>query len=209
MKKDGFDWTIRGCDDGFLAYSGHEDSLTDEILRKGKLFVDVGAHVGRWSIRASKYYDQVISFEPSLKTQDVLRKNIWRNKIANITVQSVALSDHSGFGTMHHFGHMSGGNSLEDNHPLLRGTGTKANETIVELLDAFNLSPTLIKIDTEGHELKVLDGAKETLRRTERIIVESHRDENVEKIKRVLAEAGLKVRLAHYRNEVMVIGEKV
>jgi len=208
VDKDGWRWTVRGCDDSFLAYNGHETNLSDEILQPGQLFVDIGAHVGTWSVRASPFYDQVVSFEPSSKTRAVLQKNIVRNKIENVRVEPMALSDKTGLGTMHHFSHMSGGNSLFDHHPLLRGVGTNANPTTVKPLDSYGFKPTLIKIDTEGHELPILRGARETLKNTKRAIVESHRDEDVLQVKQLLADAGFNVRLSFYRTEVHIIGER-
>lgn len=208
VNKDGYKWAVRGCDDSFLAYNGHEPNLNAEILQPGRLFIDIGAHVGRWTVRASKYYDKVIAFEPSDKTRKVLRKNIEQNHLTNVSVQNIALGDEDGVGTMYHHSHMSGGNSLEQNHPLLRSGGTATNPVTIKRLDDYDFFPTLIKIDTEGHELQVLNGAYATLGRTKRVIVESHRDEDVLKIKKLLLEAGFSVRLSFYRNEVHVIGER-
>lgn len=208
VKKDGFSWTVRGCDDSFLAYNGHEPNLDKEILQPGRLFVDIGSHVGRWTVRASKYYDKVVAFEPSQKTRSVLLKNVLRNHVKNVEIQAIALGDDEYDAVIYHHSHMSGGNSLQQNHPLLRQGGVVANKTHVMTLDHFHYFPTLIKIDTEGNELPVLNGALETLKRTKRVIVESHRDDDVLKIKRLLLDSGFNVRLSFYRSEVHVIGER-
>lgn len=202
VDRDGFRWTTREVDDSFLSYMGHEANLSAEILREGELFVDVGAHVGTWSVRASKYYRRIISFEPSQNTRKALLHNIRLNHVENIEVRQEALSDKRGVGTMYHFGRMSGGNRLNDNrHPLLRSIGKAANTVSVETLDEYRLSPTLLKIDTEGNELPILRGATETLKRTQRIIVESHRLTDVPLIENLLRESGFNTHLKFYHDQ--------
>ena len=56
---DGFVWHVRGGE-----YSmSHEDWARTEALGKGgELFVDIGANVGTWALRASRSFDKVIAF---------------------------------------------------------------------------------------------------------------------------------------------------
>ncbi len=213
VRKDGWKWNVRGVDDSYLSYYGHEDNLTREILRfnqpRGELFVDIGAHVGTWSIRASPHYQKVVSFEPTAKTAALLVKNIRDNHVGNVSVRVLALGAEDGAGTMHHFSHQSGGNSLTTSHPLLRPQmPRRMNPVQIRQLDRFQFHPTLVKVDTEGYELNVLAGASETLKHTGKIILEAHRIGDVDKISMILADAGFKVRISRFRDETHVIGER-
>lgn len=210
VEKDGYRWSTRGVHDSYLAFGGHETWLAPEILSKGTLFVDVGAHVGTWTVRASKYYAHIIAFEPSLKTSSVLRKNLETNKVKNVLVYNTALGESYAKGTMHFFpeirGH--GGNSLLTVHPIGNRQGVDENETLIVPLDSYNLSPDLLKIDTEGYELKALAGARETLSRTRKILVELHSEENKGPVEKILQDAGFKTRLVGDRFESLWVGER-
>src|SRR5207245_7533153 len=46
------------------------------LLSGGRLFVDVGSHVGTWTVRASRVFDKVVAFEPTVETVRVLEKNL-------------------------------------------------------------------------------------------------------------------------------------
>lgn len=194
-KADGFVFTTRGIPDAFLAISGHEKFLRNEILGKGHLFVDIGAHVGTYSIRATRLYDQVVAFEPTNATRKVLEKNRDMNHVTNLTIYPVALGDSEGWATIYHFPFISGygGNSLHYVHPFYRSKhGKFANKVDVRTLDSYGLQPDLIKIDVEGFELEVLKGASETMKRTRKLVVEVH--SNHAEVRELLYQAGFKLR---------------
>lgn len=159
-RADGFDWFVRGT--SFPAT--HEDwlrSLVGEF--GGELFIDIGAHIGTWAVRATRSFERVVAFEPQPETNRMLRINVALNKLSNISVFQAALSD------------TEGEIGFSRKEELLGKT------TIVRVpvrsLDSFKLRPTMIKIDTEGNELPVLLGASETLRGKPRLIVETHNSE--------------------------------
>lgn len=156
-KADGFIWFVRGTN--FPAT--HEDwlrALVDPF--KGELFVDVGAHMGTWAIRATRGFERVVAFEPQPETNRILRTNVALNNLSNISVFRAALSNVDG----------EIKTSWKEG---FRGV-TRSVRVPVTTLDSFRLKPSLLKIDTEGNELAVLLGALETLRGRPRIIVETH-----------------------------------
>jgi len=210
MERDGFKWRVRGLNDSFLAYGGHEDWLKPEILQHGKLFVDVGAHVGTWTVRASRYYENVAAFEPTDRTRKLLEKNLTLNRVWNVTVFKVALGPRRQSTVINYFpqSRANGGNSLLPVHPLLSGPGQALNRVLVQPLDDYMFTPDLVKIDTEGYELQVLQGAKETLRRTRKVIAEVHGDDDLLRIRRFLGESGFTTRLVFSAHEKHVIGER-
>jgi len=210
MNRDGLKWTVRGLNDSHLAYDGHEVWLKEEILRKGKLFVDIGAHVGTWSIRASRYYTEVQAFEPSNRTRKLLEKNRRLNQAWNVNIHGSALGPEKTDGVIYTFNHirMNGGNSLLKKHPIMGGDGTVLNKVMVEPLDSYGYAPDLVKIDTEGYELGVLEGARETLQRTRKVIAEVHGDNDLLRIRGFLDRSGFKTRLVFSPSEAHVIGER-
>jgi len=65
-------------------------------LRKGDIFIDVGANIGLMSIFASKVLGNkglVYSFEPEPGTFSILKKNIEINLIRNIRIYNIGLGE--------------------------------------------------------------------------------------------------------------------
>ena len=130
--------------------------------------LDCGAHVGIWSKRLSYLFDTVIAFEPIPKHIECYKKNCTES---NITLNECALSDEETtmdmkMGT----GRNTGRSTLEYKSNLVKGD----NEIIqiqTKTLDSFKLPKVdFMKIDVEMHEVKLLNGAIETLVRCKPII---------------------------------------
>ena len=176
-KADGFVWYVRGSN--FPAT--HENWLRTQVHPfDGDLFVDVGAHIGTWAVRATKTFGQVVAFEPNVETNRMLRTTVRMNRIPNISVCSAALSN--GLGEMI----VSTRNRLS-RHVL-------EHRVPVRTLDSFKLKPTLVKIDTEGNELPVLQGAEETLKGRPGIVVETHSPESLRGTREFLEARGYLIR---------------
>ena len=81
------------------AYEEREVSYVLSRLRPGDAFLDVGAHVGYFTLPAAKAVGpggQVIAIEPSPDSVSLLRANAELNGLGWITVFEVAASDHNG-----------------------------------------------------------------------------------------------------------------
>ena len=157
---DGYVWTYP--QDG-MHIRHLEDFFSPFILHHGNEFVDVGANVGAWSIRASPYYRNVYAFEPNTQCFDALRQNLSLNKILNVHAFNVGLGDHEGV-------------SKERIYNPLRVCGRmERGDCQVVKLDTLHIHPSVIKIDVEGSAQKVLDGAYHTIRdNTPILAVEIH-----------------------------------
>jgi FkbM family methyltransferase len=140
-------------------------------LPSGGTFVDVGAHVGIYTIRAAKTVGpqgRVIAVEPNPSTLNDLRHNIAAYGFKNVTVQPVACGDKrtklklfAGPATN------SGMTSLSEKNAQ---TSSTSWEVDVVPLDDLIVAEGLIrldalKIDTEGAETLVLRGARNTIKR--------------------------------------------
>lgn len=122
-------------------------------------FIDVGANIGLDTVLFS-CFAPTLAFEPV--HFDMLKNNS-QNTFLPVEVSEFALSDTDGEGTVYMYqGPNKGANSME--HPEFTG-GSQTVQT--RKLDSIigDVPVSFIKIDVEGHEYKVLDGAKGTIER--------------------------------------------
>jgi FkbM family methyltransferase len=125
--------------------------------------VDVGAWFGPWSYWLSRRVESVVAFEPNPAVAAVLDR--WLG--ATVDVRPVALSDTAGNGRLA----ISGRTRGEEGESHL-GTGDGGVPVAVSTLDAQGLERVrLLKIDVEGHELGVLEGARNTLEEWHPVVV--------------------------------------
>jgi FkbM family methyltransferase len=132
------------------------------ILRRGMVFVDVGANIGSHVINAARIVGdtgRVFAFEPDPETYDILERNIELNQLGNVIARQTCVADDSGFVSFYKHKD-SAKSSIVDR-------GEKYSVTLpADRLD--NLIPAktkidILKIDVEGAEPSVLSGAKKIL----------------------------------------------
>lgn len=149
-------------------------------LTSGQMFVDVGAWIGVYSMLAAQLVGEtgrVYAFEPDPLARQSLRRNL-ANNVSRVEVLPLALSNRVGFKTMELSGN-SGSRILDETSiskspNFIRKLKVEAT-TLDEFLASIGQIPDIIKIDVEGHEIEVIEGALQTLRdhRTT-IIMEVH-----------------------------------
>ncbi len=138
-------------------------------MKEGDCFYDVGANHGFYALLANEFVGakgEVHAFEPMPSVHSWLEKNA---SPAGVKAVDAALWDSTGTATLflHRLGDVF--NTLEsevaDFDPT-RGPG-RAEVRCVTLDDyaAANRPPTVMKIDVEGGEKRLLDGAMDTLRK--------------------------------------------
>lgn len=136
--------------------------LFQETIKPGMVVVDIGAHVGYYTLLAAKQVGptgKVYAFEPEQDNHALLLKNIRMNGYNNVVAARMALSDRAGTSTLYLTGLDSGRHSMY--HHGLPERGSAPVETTT--LDSFLASEEwprvdLVKIDVEGAEVAVLDG---------------------------------------------------
>jgi FkbM family methyltransferase len=146
--------------------------------KPGDTIFDVGAFHGLMSIVASKAVGptgKVIAFEPNPVAREWLDKHLRLNKCANVTVEPVGLMDYEGPADFYvQEGDVTWNSSfvrdfVDAKHKLAPLTVQCTS------IDAYvrntGLTPDFIKIDTEGTELSVLQGAKQTIAKHRPILV--------------------------------------
>jgi FkbM family methyltransferase len=149
------------------------------VLLPGDNFVDVGAHIGYFTILASALVlgGKVVAFEPEEDNYDYLMTNIEENGYTNTTAFQVCCGDENKDVELILNLDNDGGHSLYDpgTHPF--NTRTRKNERVKQIVPMVTLDsvigfePKAIKIDVEGCELKVLKGAEGILKQWSPILI--------------------------------------
>jgi FkbM family methyltransferase len=133
--------------------------------------IDIGASDGRWTARVLPFYPQAQYclldanpvHEAALRTFTATR--------SNTQYVMTAAGDHVGevyFDTSDDLG------GVAQNHPVPGWTRIPVT-TLDALVEAKHLlAPFLIKLDTHGHEVPILEGARQTLTQTSLIIMEAY-----------------------------------
>jgi FkbM family methyltransferase len=136
--------------------------------------IDVGANVGEWSLRlltvaqAGRCEVKLHVFEPASATFEHLTRNLLTRFPDQVTLVRSALSDHRGKGILFKVHELAGSNSL---HGVAGSTEGLTPETVdLRTLDDYCESVgvetiDLLKVDAEGHDHLVLNGATGLLKR--------------------------------------------
>jgi FkbM family methyltransferase len=142
--------------------------VLDAFLRSGSTFVDVGANIGiytGWASRSVGSSGRVIAFEPVPTTRGYLERVITLNALDNVTVVPKALGAGPGTASLWVVPHASGLSSAiaPADESSARRVDVPVSTLDDELSTAGASSPALVKIDVEGYEMSVLQGAVSTL----------------------------------------------
>jgi len=151
--------------------------------------IDVGANVGQWTRPLAEKFQQVICFEPNPNFRECFNKNITES---NVTLWPYGLSDKE------HTAQQDFNSTV-----LKEGEGNIECKT----LDSFNLTNVdYIKIDVDGFEVPVLQGAQETIRKNNPVIniemKESKRPHIVAECREILINLGYNCRSRVRSDEV-------
>ncbi len=165
----------------FAMHGNYEQSIIQwatTLIDPTKVFLDIGAHVGTYSLAFAKVCAGVHSFECSPRTFNYLCANIALQDLdSKITPHRTALGSETG--TIPYYLRSpvdGGGNSCID----FKDKDCESVDVPVTTLDSFGLRNIgMIKIDVEGFETKVLLGARETLKANNypRLLFESWKPE--------------------------------
>jgi FkbM family methyltransferase len=151
--------------DGTYQLSHYRAAMT--YVRNHDLAIDGGAHVGTWTRLMSVDFTQVIAVEPSADSFAALTENMQTFECTNVDLRHVALGSTPGHVSMV----IPEGRATE-----LRNTGARCvmpgTDVPQETIDAWQL-PSLgfLKLDVEGSEPFVLEGARETVRRCQPVVL--------------------------------------
>jgi FkbM family methyltransferase len=152
--------------EGKATYQIHKIDACLARLAPGRrrVCVDVGGHVGLWAMWLAPAFRELHAFEPTALHADLFRHNV---RADNVTLHEVALGDAPGFCDVKQLGESSGDTYIQP------GVGNIEIRT----LDSYELSGVdFVKIDVEGFELQVAEGARETLLRNRPMVCVEQKD---------------------------------
>ena len=149
----------------FGQYERSKVEFLKRYLREGMVFIDVGASLGDFSIIASRLIGQsgrVVAYEPDPSNCLFLNKCVKKNKLKNVQIMEEALANKDGFASLY-LGNVSGWHTLKKGK--LDCEKGKINVK-TRRLDSINLSRMdLMKIDVEGAEFDVIQGAERQIKK--------------------------------------------
>lgn len=133
-----------------------------ELCSQHRVALDVGSNIGLWSRDLVESFDHVIAFEPVAEFRECLLLNVPAD---NLEIQTVALGNENTQANMIITQDNAGHSHID---PASFGSGL----TTVVTLDSLNFDTVdYIKIDCEGFEYRVLQGAEQTIRRCRPVVV--------------------------------------
>ena len=158
---------IRG---GKATYQIHKlDACLKQLsVERRRVCLDVGGHVGLWSMWLARAFCQVHAFEPLARHAELFRHNV---PDSNVTLHEIAVGAEAGVCEVLSVGESSGDAFIKPN------IGT----TEIRALDSFAFTKVdFIKIDVEGFERQVVEGARETLLINHPIICVEQKDKDAQ-----------------------------
>lgn len=156
-----------------------EADLLDFIdeIPKGGIFYDVGASIGLFSIYAAMRGVQTFCFEPEIANFNLLNTNSflnWQDGLLNIQNFNVALSNENGIGNLYIRKFEEAAHEKIMGRPLARTGSEEFKSEYIQKVIKYKLddflsfakipNPEYLKIDVDGAEHEVLEGAQTTLK---------------------------------------------
>jgi len=181
----------------------YEKDLHPYLNLKTGIFVDVGAHIGKYTVALGKKLGKrgkVISIEPETENFNLLKQNVNLNKLTNVFLQNTACTEKDGEAML----------NVHKDHPTLHSfyinpgpsqirVKTVKLDTIIQNLKIDRVD--LVKIDVEGAEIDVIKGASDILKQHHPgIIFEVFDLENLKKIENILDNLGYKIKQIQEKN---------
>jgi len=184
---------LAGC-----AEEGMNEALTRH-LKPGDCFYDVGAHIGFYSLIAARLVGpagHISAFEPDPKNAETLRENASRNGFSAVCVVCAAVSDGDEVVQFRRSGQdgpsRMSGMMVRENLPGTPGSEIFSCSAVsLDSICASHRTPNLVKIDVEGAELRVLDGARSLLGQNKPVlIIEIHDQKDLSAVRSLLSGFG-------------------
>jgi FkbM family methyltransferase len=160
------DSTIRAVLERDQVWEDLETRWILHTIRRGDVFVDVGANIGYYTVIASKIVGDeghVYAFEPDPTSFAILKANVERNGLTNVTLEQKALSNEPGSLRLF-LAHENKGD-----HRIFDEEGAARPFLDVEALPLDDYAPIqgkkvdFIKVDTQGAEGIILEGMTQTI----------------------------------------------
>jgi FkbM family methyltransferase len=172
--------------------------LLTRMVAPGGTFIDIGANVGLYTCIMARHLGSqglTLAFEPMTECVEQLRRNVALNQIQNVQIAEMALSNREGavdlFVPAVHPGGPSAATQVW-NPGDWKKVGGAPSTTLDSFFEGNRLD--LIKIDVQGHEWEVLEGAREVIERFRPIILCETERNNLRKVTELAGALNYEVR---------------
>jgi len=160
----------------FGEYDPGMPQVIKQFVKPGAVCLDVGAHIGSYTLLMAKEASKVIAVEPLPHLIEKLEANISLNKISNVRILPIVLSDKPELVNLYY----------PLNHPVGREGSLYRKNVCVENVEKVQLEAKtidqvmqeencqrldFIKIDVEGHEYPILLGGEKSIRKHKPAII--------------------------------------
>jgi FkbM family methyltransferase len=152
-------WKIRAWSDhDYIVSPVFEASLQKYFLTNAEIFIDIWAHVGKWSVFVGKHQPntRIYAFEANKETFAYLQENLSLNWVKNASALNIGISSHSG--TLN----FESSKDISAVSKISTSNSSECSIITVTSIDTFlsgklsGSEKTLVKIDVEWHEGAVL-----------------------------------------------------
>ncbi len=168
----GHEMVLDGQDNLALSVVGYHErmitSLIQQIVRPGDIVVDIGAHIGYYTLllaRSVGVSGHVYAFEPDVDNFSLLKENVGRNGYErSVTIEQMAIADTPGTVALYH------STSTGDHRIYDSGNDRERTLTQASTLDTYFCNQeriNFIKMDIQGAEALALRGSSRTLARNQ------------------------------------------
>ncbi|MEN3025727.1 MAG: FkbM family methyltransferase [Candidatus Methanosuratincola petrocarbonis] len=158
--------------------------------KKGEVFVDVGAHIGKYTIEMAKLVGpagRVFAFEADPDNFNLLKRNVKINNLNNVSTYNI-VAWNSESKILFHKGDSSGHGSVKGSQKF--GYYTLESKPLDHIL--YGTKVNWIKIDVEGAEYEVLEGLSQTLETCRPKLIVEIFEKNQEKVFNLMSKFGYK-----------------
>lgn len=160
------------------------------------VFVDVGSHIGKYSIKVARQLGnngRVVSIEPEISNFEILKANIELNNLSNVAPLNVACWNRNEKLKLY-LAQRTGDHSVKNplSMDFVEVNGLKLDDILKELqIEHIDF----IKVDAEGADGEVLEGAEETIAKNPylKIVFEATNRGNLAKCQEVLGRHGFTI----------------
>lgn len=139
--------------------------VRDHMVETGDVILECGGHHGCSTILLSRWVGtsgRVVSYEPFRPNFLILERNIRLNALQNVETRMEAVGAEDGTIT------------FDESTSAVTSVGNGVTVKVTRLDDQAHLKPTFLKIDVEGYEMQVLEGAQAILATRPKIAMELH-----------------------------------
>lgn len=170
---------------------------TIHACKQRKVVVQAGGHAGVWALKLAEYFERVYTFEPDPVLAVCMGKNVLAaNRMPQVVTVAAALGAENRKAMMQP--HCSAGSwKVDDEKGTVPVQMFKVDTLMLEHLDA-------LVLDVEGHEMEVLKGAAETIKKHRPVIHLELLPNNAIRYHRAMEMLGYRVHKAVHSDVIFV-----